>query len=325
MRMKDKLRIIFMGTPEFAVASLDALVQADCNIVGVVTIPDKLAGRGKKLQMSEVKRYALENKLPLLTPLKLKDPVFLEELRSLQADLQIVVAFRMLPEVVWAMPPQGTFNLHGSMLPQYRGAAPINHAIINGETETGVTTFFLDHEIDTGKVIEQRSCVINESDSAGDVHDRLMALGATLVVDTVKMIAEGGVLTKVQEELGKEQNIKHAPKIFKEDGLLHWNKNAATIYNKVRGLSPYPTAWTWLEGLAGGNRLSMKIYAVSKTEILSQFSPGSLSLENGKKLLVHTDDFCLEVSELQLQGKKRMKAADFLRGFSFDENMRFSV
>lgn len=323
--MKEKLRIVFMGTPEFAVASLDALVQAGHNIVGVVTVPDKPAGRGKKLQMSDVKKYALEKNLPLLTPLKLKDHGFLEELSALNADLQIVVAFRMLPQVVWDMPPQGTFNLHGSLLPQYRGAAPINHAIINGETETGVTTFFLDHEIDTGKVIEQRICVIKDEDSAGEVHDRLMVLGAQLVVDTVKMIEEGDVKAKAQEGLVQGQDIKHAPKIFKEDGLLNWNENSKTIYDKVRGLSPYPAAWTWLEGFPDGNRLSMKIYAVLKTDIKSELSSGSLSLEGDKKLLVHTNDFCLEVLELQLQGKKRMKTGDFLRGFSFLENMHFSL
>lgn len=323
--MKNKTRIVFMGTPEFAVASLDALVQAGCNIVGVVTVPDKPAGRGKKLQMSDVKKYALEKELTLLTPLKLKDPVFLEELKALNADLQIVVAFRMLPEVVWDMPPQGTFNLHGSLLPQYRGAAPINHAIINGESRTGVTTFFLDHKIDTGRVIEQRSCIINEEDSAGVLHDRLMALGAQLVVDTVKMIEEGELKTKAQQDLVEAREIKHAPKIFKEDGLLHWNENSKKIYNKIRGLSPYPAAWTWLVGFPDGNKLSMKIYTVSKTDIPSNLSAGHLSLQEGTKLLVHTNDFCLEVLELQLQGKKRMKTGDFLRGFSVLENMRFSV
>lgn len=323
--MKDKLRIVFMGTPQFAVASLDALVKADYNIVGVVTVPDKPAGRGKKLQMSDVKKYALEKNLPLLTPLKLKDPLFLEELKELKADLQIVVAFRMLPEVVWAMSPQGTFNLHGSLLPQYRGAAPINHAIINGETETGVTTFFLDQEIDTGEIIEQRTCIINEEDSAGLVHDRLMAIGAQLVVDTVKLIEEGDVKTKAQEVLFEGQKMNHAPKIFKEDCLLNWNNKANSIFNKIRGLSPYPASWTWLEGFSDGNRLSMKIYAVSKTDMKSELSAGNLTLEDGKKLLVHTNDFCLEVLELQLQGKKRMKTGDFLRGFQFNENMCFSL
>lgn len=323
--MKEKLRIVFMGTPEFAVASLNALVKAGHHIAGVVTVPDKPAGRGKKLQMSDVKKYALDNELPLLTPLKLKDPEFLEALKALNADLQIVVAFRMLPQVVWDMPPLGTFNLHGSLLPQYRGAAPINHAIINGETETGVTTFFLDHEIDTGKIIEQRTCIINDEDSAGVVHDRLMTIGAQLVVDTVKTIEEGDVTTKAQEGFFEGRKMMHAPKIFKEDCLLNWNNKANSINNKIRGLSPYPASWTWLEGFADGNRLSMKIYAVSKTDIKSELSAGSLTLTDGKKLLVHTNDFCLEVLELQLQGKKRMKTGDFLRGFQFIENMRFSL
>ena len=323
--MKEKLRIVFMGTPEFAVASLDALVKEGYQIVGVVTIPDKPAGRGKKLRMSDVKKYALENELPLLTPLKLKDPEFLEDLKMLNADLQIVVAFRMLPQVVWDMPPQGTFNLHGSLLPQYRGAAPINHAIINGEHETGVTTFFLDHEIDTGKIIEQRTCVIFDEDSAGVVHDRLMMIGAQLVVDTVKLIEKGEVKTKAQEDLIEARKMKHAPKIFKEDCLIKWNNTSDSIYNKIRGLSPYPASWTWMEGFSDGNRLSMKIYAVSKTNIKSELSAGSLTFEDGKKLLVHTDDFCLDVLELQLQGKKRMKTGDFLRGYQFVENIRFSM
>ncbi len=321
--MEDKMRIVFMGTPEFAVASLDALVRAGHHIVGVVTVPDRPAGRGKKMQMSDVKKYALENNLAILTPLKLKDPGFLAELEALNADLQIVVAFRMLPMVVWDMPPQGTFNLHGSLLPQYRGAAPINHAIINGETETGVTTFFLDHEIDTGKIIEQRTCVINEDDSAGMVHDRLMLLGANLVVDTVELIAKGSINVKAQEDLIEGQVIKHAPKIFKEDGLIVWDNSADIIFNKVRGLSPYPASWTWLEGFPDGKKLSMKIYAVSKTDLKSDLPAGKLTLKDRKNLYVHTQDYCLEVSELQLQGKKRMKTIDFLRGFSFKEKMHF--
>lgn len=313
-----------MGTPEFAVASLDALIKAGHRIIAVVTVSDKPAGRGKKLQMSAVKKYAIENKLPLLTPIKLKDPTFIQELKLLNPDLQIVVAFRMLPKIVWDLPPLGTFNLHASLLPQYRGAAPINHAIINGEKETGVTTFFLDHDIDTGKIIDQRRCFINDEDDAGALHDSLMTLGANLVVDTVEKIGNGTVVLKSQEELLEGSEIKHAPKLFREDGLIDWNQEEHRVYNKIRGLSPYPGAWAWLKGTLDENPLIMKIYAVSRSAIKSYLSPGSISVLEGKKLLVHTQGNCIEVLVLQLQGKKRMKIEDFLRGFSFLESMRFS-
>lgn len=318
-----KLRIVFMGTPDFAVACLAALHEKGQHIVGVVTVPDKPAGRGKKLQMSAVKKYALEHDLHVMSPLKLKDADFISELTALKADLQVVVAFRMLPEIVWNMPARGTFNLHASLLPQYRGAAPINHAIMNGEKESGVTTFFLDHEIDTGKVIDQRSCKIEEEDNAGDLHDKLMLIGAHLVLKTVQKIQEGDVEAREQDSLLESSKLKSAPKIFKEDGLVDWNRSSIELYNFIRGLSPYPTAWTWLKEEQNEQKRSMKIYAVKKTEVLSNKNPGCIQVVSGSSLLVHTSDYCLEITELQLQGKKRMRIQDFLRGFSMSMGMHF--
>jgi len=319
----EKLRIIFMGTPDFAVASLAALKENGHQIVGVVTVPDKPAGRGKKLQMSAVKKYALEHDLFLLTPLKLKDPEFLDTMASLKADVQVVVAFRMLPEVVWNMPKWGTFNLHASLLPQYRGAAPINHAIINGETVTGVTTFFLDHQIDTGKIIDQKRCQIEEEDTAGDLHDKLMVQGAQLVLETVDKLEKGEIEAQPQNSFLNQLELKHAPKIFKEDGLVDWNRPSDLVYNQIRGLSPYPAAWTWLQEKSGA-KFSMKIYSAKKTSFPSKDQPGSIQVDAEGHLLVHCSDYCLEILELQLQGKKRMKTQDFLRGFSISIGMRFS-
>lgn len=319
-----KLRIVFMGTPEFAVECLATLHEAGHQIVGVVTVPDKPAGRGKRLQMSAVKQYALENDLPLLTPLKLKDDNFINELSSLNADVQVVVAFRMLPEVVWNMPPLGTFNLHASLLPQYRGAAPINHAIINGEVESGVTTFFLDHKIDTGKIIDQKRCEISEEDNAGDLHDKLMAIGAQLVLETIEKMKKGEVEAQAQDRFLESSELKSAPKIFKEDGLIDWNRPAQEIYNLIRGLSPYPSAWTWLSEGESQQKRSMKIYAVKKTDQVSDEKPGSIQVVSGNRFIVHTSDLCLEVTELQLQGKKRMQSQDFLRGFSMSMGMHFT-
>src|SRR5476651_831723 len=242
------MRIVFMGTPQFAVTSLDALIQAGCDVVGVVTAPDKPAGRGKKLGQSAVKEYAVMNGLKVLQPEKLKSPEFLAELRILQADLQVVVAFRMLPEAVWNMPPKGTINLHASLLPQYRGAAPINWAIINGETESGVTTFFLKHEIDTGDILFTEKVTLTGHETAGDLHDRLMYKGAGLLVKTVKGVESGRYNEHPQSQLLAGIELKHAPKIFKEDCLIDWNNTAETIYNKIRGLSPSPTAYTHLNG-----------------------------------------------------------------------------
>lgn len=322
--MMEKLRIVFMGTPDFAVACLAALHENGHHIVGVVTIPDKPAGRGKKLQMSAVKQYALDHHLPLMTPLKLKDPFFMDELSALKADVQVVVAFRMLPEVVWNMPPLGTFNLHASLLPQYRGAAPINHAIINGETESGVTTFFLDHQIDTGKIIDQKRCHIAEEDNAGDLHDKLMSLGAKLVLETIDKMTKGEIVARDQKTLLESTPLKSAPKIYKEDGLIDWNRNSHELYNLIRGLSPYPSAWTWLMDGQTGQRMSLKIYAVQKTRIPSDKKPGHIQVVSGAGLLVHTSDYCLDVLELQLQGKKRMRIQDFLRGFSISMGMHFT-
>lgn len=319
----EKLRIVFMGTPDFAVACLAALHERGQQIVGVVTAPDKPAGRGKKLQMSAVKKYALEHELHVMNPLKLKDTDFINELAALNADLQVVVAFRMLPEVVWNMPPRGTFNLHASLLPQYRGAAPINHAIMNGEKESGVTTFFLNHEIDTGKVIDQRPCQIGEEDNAGVLHDKLMLIGAQLVLDTVEKIQRGEVMVQEQDSLLEGSKLKAAPKIFKEDGLIDWNRPSEALYNFIRGLSPYPTAWTWLNEEQKEQKRSMKIYAVKKTEVPSKEDPGHIQVVSGSSLLVHTSDYCLEILELQLQGKKRMRVQDFLRGFSMSMGMHF--
>src|SRR5471030_1888958 len=238
------MRIVFMGTPEFAVASLDALVKAGLEVVGVITAPDKPAGRGQKLSESAVKQYAVANGLKVLQPEKLKNPEFLEELKSLKADLQVVVAFRMLPEVVWNMPPRGTLNLHASLLPQYRGAAPINWAIINGEKESGVTTFFLKHEIDTGDILFTEKVTLNGHETAGELHDRLMNKGAGLLVKTVKGVESGRYSEHPQSQLIEGAELKHAPKIFKEDCLIDWNNTAENIYNKIRGLSPSPTAYT---------------------------------------------------------------------------------
>jgi methionyl-tRNA formyltransferase len=300
----NRLKIIFMGTPEFAVASLEALVKAKANVVAVITAPDKPKGRGKKLGTSPVKDYALSQGLHILQPTNLKSPEFIEELRALNADLQIVVAFRMLPEVVWSMPPHGTFNLHGSLLPQYRGAAPINWAIINGEKETGVTTFFLKHEIDTGSIIFQEKEPIHENDTVGDLYGRLMIKGARLVVKTVEAIETGTVVTSPQDE---SIEIKHAPKIFKEDCQIDWNKSASDIYNFVRGLSPYPAAWTSMHGK------QLKVFSCKKTD--RKIEAGHFVSDQKHTIMVGTSDSALELHELQLEGKKRMRTEELLRGY----------
>lgn len=294
-----------MGTPDFAVASLDALVQANFDVVAVVTAPDKPSGRGQKLNESAVKKYAVEKGIPVLQPEKLKNPEFIEELRSYQADLQVVVAFRMLPEVVWNMPPKGTINLHGSLLPQYRGAAPINHAIINGEKESGVTTFFLTHEIDTGNIILSDSTTIADDETAGDLHDKLMYIGANLLVKTLKAIEAGEVNEQPQPQSGE---LKHAPKIFKDDCKIDWNNQAQTIYNLIRGLSPYPTAFTFL------NDKTLKVF---KAEIEDK-EPGIVAggfLTDGKTYLKFAaKDGFIKLLDIQYEGKKRMLIEDFLRG-----------
>ena len=298
-----------MGTPDFAVEPLRRLVEAGKNIVAVVTMPDKPAGRGHKIQFSPVKEYALSVGLPILQPVNLKDPEFVEELRSYQADLQIVVAFRMLPEIVWNMPPLGTFNLHASLLPQYRGAAPINWAVINGETETGITTFFLQHEIDTGNIIMQEKITIAPDDNAGIVHDRLMMLGADLVLQTVNQIESGNVASIPQPD----GELKAAPKIFKDTCLINFNTTAESVRNLVRGLAPYPAAWIELID-AEGNSTNMKIYEVSK-ELCPPSHPAGTLICDGKKILkVAVLDGYIHLDQVQLAGKKRMPAADLMRG-----------
>ncbi|WP_332920104.1 methionyl-tRNA formyltransferase [Persicobacter psychrovividus] len=301
------LKIIFMGTPEFAVPSLKALVEAGKNVVAVITAPDKPKGRGQKLAFSPVKEYAVSQELPVLQPTNLKNPAFLEELRSYEADLQVVVAFRMLPEAVWDMPKEGTFNLHASLLPQYRGAAPINWAIINGEKETGATTFMLKHEIDTGSVMYQIKEPIHPEDNVGTVYERLMNNGAQLVVKTVDKIESGQYDLVPQNE---DQELKHAPKIFKETCEIDWNKTSEAIHNLVRGLSPYPAAWTHLKDK------SLKIY---QTEIIDKALAAGTVDSDGKTYLHYgTADGALSILDLQLQGKKRMKVTDFLRGYKFN-------
>jgi methionyl-tRNA formyltransferase len=302
----NDLRIIFMGTPEFAVPSLEILIQNKFNVVAVITAADKPQGRGQKLVGSPVKECALKHNIPVLQPTNLKAPEFLEDLRSYQANLQIVVAFRMLPEVVWAMPPFGTFNLHGSLLPQYRGAAPINWAIINGEKETGVTTFFLKHDIDTGSIIFQEREPIHENDTVGDLYERLMHNGAALVLKTVEAIQTGSYPTIPQPE---GVHIKHAPKIFKETCEIQWNKPSLDITNFVRGLSPYPTAWVMIK------ERFFKVYKVSVVNRNDNSAePGSLDTDNKNYLYVRAQDAWISIEELQPEGKKKMTIQEFFRG-----------
>jgi methionyl-tRNA formyltransferase len=302
------MRIVFMGTPEFAVASLDALIKAGCDIVGVVTAPDKPAGRGQKLSESAVKQYAVANELKVLQPEKLKNPEFLAELKALHADLQVVVAFRMLPEVVWTMPAKGTINLHASLLPQYRGAAPINWVLINGEKESGATTFFLKHDIDTGDVLFTEKITLTGHESAGDLHDRLMNKGAGLLVKTVKAVESGRYNEHPQVNLLTGEELKHAPKIFKEDCLIDWNQPALNIYNKIRGLSPIPTAYTNLHGKV------LKVYASELLADQPAIQLGDLLTDNKTYLKFAAKDGFISVKDVQLEGKKRMGIEDFLRG-----------
>ncbi|MBD5253303.1 MAG: methionyl-tRNA formyltransferase [Barnesiella sp.] len=311
MEKKD-LRIIFLGTPDFAVESLSRLVDNGYNIVGVVTMPDKPAGRGHKMYQSPVKEYALAHGLKLLQPVKLKDETFVEELRSLEADLFIVIAFRMLPEVVWRMPRLGTFNLHASLLPRYRGAAPINWAVINGDTETGVTTFFLKHEIDTGDIIARQRIEIAPDENVGSVHDRLMMLGADLTLQTVESILDGTLTTIPQDELLKGEEPTPAPKIFKDTCRIDWTAGAVKVANLVRGLSPYPGAWSPLE--ADGTPVGeMKIFA-GKVADVSDLAPGEVRIADSTMTVGCGDSTAYSVTELQIPGKRKMPVADFLRG-----------
>ena len=303
------LKIVFMGTPEFAVASLDALLTAGFNVVGVVTAPGKPAGRGMRLNESAVKKYAVEKGLKILQPEKLKNPSFIEELRSLHADVNVVVAFRMLPEVVWSMPPLGTINVHASLLPQYRGAAPINWAIINGEKETGVTTFKLQHEIDTGNILLQEKIKIGDDETACELHDRMKIIGAELLVKTINGLANGTVEEKRQEaRVESEGEIKHAPKIFTETCKMDWSKTVDEIYNLIRGLSPYPCAFTYL------NNKMLKVYRAEKEIEVNAFDNGSMHTDGKTFLKFACSDGFIHVTDIQLEGKKRMKVEDFLRG-----------
>lgn len=304
------MRIIFFGTPDFAVASLKALVQSKIDVVAVVTAPDKPAGRGQQIQASPVKIYAEKTGLPILQPVKLKDPEFLTTLKSFHADLQIIVAFRMLPEQVWNMPPLGTFNLHASLLPQYRGAAPIHWAIINGEKETGVSTFFLQHEIDTGNLLFQETEVIHPDDTTGDLYQRLMEKGANLVVKTTKAIFDNQIKPQAQKE---SLYLKIAPKLTRESGWVHWSKNAQEINNLIRGMNPFPGAHTLFQGK------NCKIISVkTHVEIIPSLGIGVWDTDQKTYLRVGCADGYIEIQEWQMEGKKKMKIEDFLRGYSFN-------
>ncbi|HRI25209.1 MAG TPA: methionyl-tRNA formyltransferase [Ferruginibacter sp.] len=308
--MKDfkDLRIVFMGTPEFAVAALDALVNAGCTIVGVITAPDKAAGRGMQLQQSAVKKYAVEKGLYVLQPEKLKNPDFLQQLKSLNADLQVVVAFRMLPEAVWNMPPMGSVNLHGSLLPQYRGAAPINWAVINGEKETGVTTFKLKHEIDTGDILLQQSFPIGENETAGEVHDKMKEIGARLLVKTVQGLADESLKETPQLQTS---DLKHAPKLFTDTCRIDFSRSTEEVHNLIRGLSPFPGAFTTLHGK------TLKIYRTEKQSWPVKPVAGSYDTDKKTFLKFACNDGYVLVKELQLEGKKKMNVEDFLRGYHF--------
>ena len=309
--MRD-LRIVFMGTPDFAVAILDALINAKYNVVGVITAPDKPAGRGRKINESAVKKYALEHNLNILQPTNLKSEVFLNELQSLEANLQIVVAFRMLPKKVWQMPKYGTFNLHASLLPDYRGAAPINWAIINGETKTGVTTFFIDEKIDTGNIILQEEVLIGDTEIVGELHNKLMNTGSKLVVETVKQIEQNIVQTTKQPEIEE----KAAPKIFSDTCKINWNDSLNTIYNLIRGLNPYPAAWTTL--LNNNEEIKVKIYDVKKEFEVHQIKIG-LVITSKDEIKVAVKDGFIKIESLQISGKRKMDSKSLLNGFTFNE------
>lgn len=317
---KEDLRIVYMGTPDFAVEPLQKLVEGGYNIVGVITMPDKPIGRHQtELSASPVKKYAVEHGLQVLQPAKLKDETFLEELRNLRADLQIVVAFRMLPEVVWSMPKYGTFNLHAALLPQYRGAAPINWAIINGDTQTGITTFFLDHDIDTGSVIQRVPVPILDTDNVEDVHDKLMHLGADLVVETVDNIIADNVHPIPQSELQTDEPLRPAPKIFKDTCKIDWSNDVKRTYDFIRGLSPYPAAWTELT--YGGKTQVLKVYASEKDFATTDQPIGTVITDGKTYLKVAQSDGYQNIITLQLAGKKRMSVVDFLRGFHAEGNI----
>ena len=311
--MEKKIRIAYFGTPEFAASQLEAILKAGYEVAVVVTMPDKPAGRGRKIQYSDVKKTALEHNLPLLQPEKLKDPMFLEQLASFQANLFIVVAFRMLPAVVWQMPELGTFNLHASLLPQYRGAAPINFAIINGETETGLTTFFLNEEIDMGAVIMREKVAIRPDETAGELHDELMVLGNQVVVETIKKIEKGEVCALPQDEMTEGQPLKPAPKISKEFCNVDWSQDCQTVYNHIRGLSPYPATHTSILS-ENGEVIELKIFSSVIEHCLPEVPVGSVVTDNKKYLKIALKDGFIHLTQVQQAGKKAMPIADFLRG-----------
>ena len=310
------MKVVFMGTSEFAVASLDAIVQAGHEVAAVVTVPDKPAGRGQQLRFSDVKQYALEHQLPVMQPEKLKDPAFVDALHQLAADVFVVVAFRMLPEIVYSMPPKGTFNIHASLLPQYRGAAPINWAVINGEKETGVTAFFLNREIDKGDIIAQSKVAIGEEETAGELHDRLMVEGASLAVKTLDMIQSGRVATMPQPQ-ADDMRLKPAPKIFREDMLINWEQPAQTIHDMIRGLSPYPAAYTRIQD-KNGETYTIKCFQTKVLAEKSSSSPGTVTVVSKKNLVVSAKDVQILLQNIQFQGKKRMNSEIFLSGFRFE-------
>jgi len=312
----EKLRIIFMGTPEFAVGILDTIIKNNYDVVGVITAADKPAGRGQKIKYSAVKEYALTNNLTLLQPTNLKDESFLAELKALNANLQIVVAFRMLPKVVWEMPDLGTFNLHASLLPNYRGAAPINWAIINGETKTGVTTFFIDDKIDTGAMILNSEIAIEPEENAGQLHDRLMVLGSKTVIDTLKVIENGNVITTIQED---DTEIKTAYKLNKENCKIDWTKSGNEINNLIRGLSPYPASWCFLK--EKNEELSIKIYEAKLISESHSYEAGSL-ISSKKEIKIAIKDGFIQILSLQLPGKKRMQVGELLNGITFSDTAK---
>ncbi|MBK7174284.1 MAG: methionyl-tRNA formyltransferase [Bacteroidales bacterium] len=318
--MSKQLRIVYMGTPEFAVLPLKSMLENGYQVVAVITAPDKPAGRGRNLRHSPVKEFALEHHLKVLQPLNLKDPDFLKELKELDANLQVVVAFRMLPEIVWTMPEFGTFNLHASLLPQYRGAAPINWVLINGEKETGLTTFMLTYEIDTGQILFRKPLSILDDDDAGTLHDKLAASGSGLIIETLKAISSGNYHLKKQDEFLKEGEIlKTAPKIFKEHGQIHWDQPAVVIHNLVRGLSPYPVAYSSLVS-PKGEKYNVKVYKTSITADNSDKDVGQIETDSSSFLKIKTRDAALFIHEIQLEGKKRLQISEFLRGFKVDGN-----
>jgi len=314
--MRD-IRIVFMGTPEFAVTILKRIILKEYNVVGVITAPDKPAGRGRKVNQSAVKKFAVENNLKVLQPTNLKSEDFLKELKKLNANLQVVVAFRMLPKSVWKMPKYGTFNLHASLLPEYRGAAPINWAIINGETKTGVTTFFIDEKIDTGEIILQKECSINDNENAGELHDKLMNLGAKLVTKTIKRIKKDKISTKPQPK----REEKHAPKIFKDTCEIDWNDSLDNIHNKIRGLSPYPVSWTTLYN--GDQKTELKIHKSKKHIEQHQFEVGTV-IHSKKELKVAVIGGFILIEDLQLSGKRKMDVISFNNGFKFKTPIKLS-